>query len=83
MAGQGDPEQSARLSEHRALLLQAFDELRGEYREILVLVALEEFPVTEAAEILGIPLNTAYTHLRRAKNELAAAVDRITVGGRP
>ncbi|NCQ59989.1 MAG: RNA polymerase factor sigma C, partial [Myxococcales bacterium] len=51
--------------------------------EILVLVVLNELAVTEAAEMLGLPLNTAYTRLRRAKLELAAAVRRLTLKGQP
>jgi len=82
-AGEGDPEQKVRAVEARELLLCALHSLPDDYQEILVLVVLNELAVTEAAEMLGLPLNTAYTRLRRAKLELAAAVRRLTLKGQP
>lgn len=73
-ARQGYREQLATL----ALLLDELDEKRA---EILVLVELEQLDVTEAAEILELPLNTAYSRLRRARADFSAAYSRLK--GRP
>jgi RNA polymerase sigma-70 factor, ECF subfamily len=43
-------------------------------REVFVLGVLEGLPVPEIAEALGIPLNTAYTRLRRARAEFRKAL---------
>ncbi len=54
---------------HRALELLADPD-----RQILVLVDLEEQSVVDAADVLGIKLNTAYTRLRRARKAFERAV---------
>lgn len=64
----------------RALLLRALDVLSDEQRHVFLLVDLEEHAVTEAAEILGVPLNTAYTRLRRARLALRDEVVRLRGG---
>jgi RNA polymerase sigma-70 factor, ECF subfamily len=57
-----------------ARLLDALDEPK---REIFALVELEELTVPEAAEALQIPLNTAYSRLRAARQAFEAALARI------
>lgn len=52
-------------------------ELSDQQREILVLVDVEQVPVTDASAILGINLNTAYTRLRSARRHFEAAVTRL------
>jgi RNA polymerase sigma-70 factor, ECF subfamily len=49
------------------LLRLALSELEENERQMLVLVELEERSVVEAADALGINLNTAYSRLRRAR----------------
>ena len=41
---------------------------------MFVLALLEQLPVPEVAETLGIPLNTAYTRLRSVRIELRRAL---------
>lgn len=43
-------------------------------REVFVLAVLEEMSVPEVAEALAIPLNTAYTRLRRAREAFRSAL---------
>lgn len=43
-------------------------------REVFVLGILEGLSVPEVAEALGVPLNTAYTRLRRARLEFRKAL---------
>lgn len=54
-------------------LLGALDEVK---REILVLAELEEMTVPEIAQATGVPLNTAYSRLRAARQEFNAAFAR-------
>ncbi|HEX6271712.1 MAG TPA: sigma-70 family RNA polymerase sigma factor [Polyangiaceae bacterium] len=53
------------------------DGLGENQRDILVLVDVEQVSVPEAASILGINLNTAYTRLRTARLRFQDAVDRL------
>jgi RNA polymerase sigma-70 factor (ECF subfamily) len=45
-------------------------------REVLILASLEGRPLAEVAEVLGIPLNTVKTHLRRARLSLSERLAR-------
>jgi RNA polymerase sigma-70 factor, ECF subfamily len=56
------------------ILRQALAALEDKEREILVFIDLEERSVVEAAEALGINLNTAYSRLRRARQSFEKAV---------
>jgi RNA polymerase sigma-70 factor (ECF subfamily) len=58
------------------LLAKLLDELDEPKREVFALVELEELTVPEAAEALEIPLNTAYSRLRLAREAFAAALSR-------
>ncbi|MGH7435715.1 MAG: RNA polymerase sigma factor [Polyangiaceae bacterium] len=53
-----------------------FDSLDDDQREILVLAEIEEVPVPEIAEILGLKLNTAYSRLRLARRAFDEALTR-------
>jgi RNA polymerase sigma-70 factor (ECF subfamily) len=57
-----------------ALLHRLLDEMDHEKRAILVLVELEQMTVGEAADALGINVNTAYSRLRAARAAFDAAV---------
>jgi RNA polymerase sigma-70 factor, ECF subfamily len=56
------------------LLQTALGQLDDKEREMLVLVELEERSVVEAADSLGIKLNTAYSRLRRARQSFEKAL---------
>jgi len=56
-----------------ALLLGQLEEPK---REVFVLVELDELTVPEVANILQIPLNTAYSRLRSARQAFEAALAR-------
>ena len=43
---------------------------------------LDEIPVPEIATTLAIPLNTAYSRLRLARADMAAAIERFRAGER-
>jgi RNA polymerase sigma-70 factor (ECF subfamily) len=65
-------EQNAQL-ELLSSLLAELDEAK---REIFILAELEEMSVPEIAEALEIPLNTAYSRLRAARQGFEAALSR-------
>lgn len=44
---------------------------------MLLLVDVEELSVTDAAEVLGVNLNTLYSRLRVARRELKSSLERI------
>jgi len=58
------------------LLMSLLDQLEPPKREIFALVDVEDLSVPEAAEVLGIPLNTAYSRLRVARQNFEAALAR-------
>jgi len=58
------------------LLMTLLDQLEAPKREIFSLVDVEDLSVPEAAEVLGIPLNTAYSRLRVARQNFEAALAR-------
>lgn len=76
-----DPRPSAdeALEQHeaRALVLRALDTIDLPRRAVLVMNVLDEQPMPEVAEALGIPVNTAYSRLRLARADFAKAVHRL------
>ena len=56
------------------LLRTALAQLDEKERQMLVLVDLEERSVVEAAESLGVNLNTAYSRLRRGRQSFEKAL---------
>jgi RNA polymerase sigma-70 factor, ECF subfamily len=60
--------------------LQVLQELLAEMdepkREVFALVELEELSIPEVSELLSIPLNTAYSRLRSARQAFSAALAR-------
>ena len=75
-AMQPSPLDLAVLSDELRLLWRLLGEFDGLKREVFVLVELEEMTVPEIAEALGVPLNTAYSRLRAARQEFNAAFAR-------
>ena len=59
------------------LALQALDALEPDERAVFVAHELDELPVPDVAEALTIPLNTAYSRLRRARAKFDAAARRL------
>jgi RNA polymerase sigma-70 factor (ECF subfamily) len=62
------PSQEA--SVHFQEILRGLDTLPEEQREVLLLVAVEDFQYDEAAEMLNIPLGTVMSRLSRARDRL-------------
>jgi len=63
-----DTQQSLQLRD----LYKALEQLSLEYREVLLLVGLEQMSYAEVAEILKIPLGTVMSRLARGREQLRA-----------
>jgi RNA polymerase sigma-70 factor, ECF subfamily len=71
------PEESLEQRRALALLDSALDRMPLELRTVLVLFELEGLEVSKIAEIEGLPLGTASSRLRRAREEFAAIAKRM------
>ena len=71
------PEEVLSNKETRTLLQTALKRIPLPRRTVLVMHELEQVPVTEVAATLSIPLFTVYSRLRRAREELRLATERI------
>ena len=82
---QPSPLDLAVLSDELRLLWRLLGALDARKREVFVLAELEEMTVPEIAEAIGIPLNTAYSRLRAARQEFNEALARHSAQqkGRP
>lgn len=67
--------------QQQALVIRALDALDDDRRALFVMVEIDEVAVIVAAQMLELPINTAYSRLRLARAEFAAAVKRIRAAG--
>ncbi len=63
--------------EARELVVEALQGVELSRRAVFVMHELDGEAIPQVAEALGIPLNTAYSRLRLARQDFAAAVKRI------
>ena len=64
-------------TEHRLMLAATAKAIAGlpdDYREVLVLVCVEDLSYREAAEVLGVPIGTVMSRLARARAKLGDAL---------
>jgi RNA polymerase sigma-70 factor (ECF subfamily) len=82
--GASSPLEQAEAAAARRLVLAALMALSLEERAVFVLHELEEESAPEVAAAIGIPVNTVYSRLRRARRKFARAATRLqrTGGGR-
>ena len=76
------PDEALEGRQSRELVLKALQSMDLEKRAIFVLVDIDGTAVPEAAEALEIPLNTAYSRLRRAREAFAAEARRLSADWR-
>ena len=62
------------LDQAREILEAALEELDDEKRSVFILYELEELPMAEIAEAIGVPLQTAYSRLYAARERVRAYV---------
>ena len=70
-------------SERSGMLATALSDLPASYREVLSLRFEEELKLDEIAEILGAPLSTVKTRLRRSLEQLRNKLDIYGLQGDP
>jgi RNA polymerase sigma-70 factor (ECF subfamily) len=77
--GAADPPQLSSIErrEARACLDALIAQLDEEKRAVFVLFEMEELPMPEVAEVVGCPLQTAYSRLHAARRQMEAAVARL------
>jgi RNA polymerase sigma-70 factor (ECF subfamily) len=80
---QPSPLDLAVLSDELKLLWRLLLELDAPKREVLILAEIEEMTAPEIAEAVGIPLNTAYSRLRIARQEFNELVARSRAREKP
>ncbi len=71
------PEQLTERRQARAVLDQLLEELTLEQRTVFVLYELEEMTVPDISSLLEVPIGTAASRLRRARDAFAGAVERL------
>lgn len=69
-----DPALALDSQELRAQIREALNQLEEHYRLVLTLYYFEDMKYTDIAEIMGIPLNTVKSHIRRGKERLATII---------
>lgn len=75
------PDENVAASQGRALLLKALNHVPLERRAVLIMHEVDETSMRDIAQQLSIPLFTAYSRLRKARQELDAALARLQKGG--
>ncbi len=80
----GDPPDSAQsvddridAERSRKLVLEGLEALDLEKRAVFVMHEIDGNPIPAVATALGIPLNTAYSRLRLAREQFATAIKRL------
>jgi RNA polymerase sigma-70 factor, ECF subfamily len=83
--GDESPDALANVMQRQALehALEVLDHVALERRAVFILHELDDCPMPEVALTLGIPVNTAYSRLRLARADLAAAARRFRSKGKP
>ena len=71
------PDEALAVREARALIARALEAIPLERRAVFVLYELEDCPMTEVARSLEIPLHTAYSRLRVAREEFQVKIERL------
>ncbi|HEY1956088.1 MAG TPA: sigma-70 family RNA polymerase sigma factor [Polyangiaceae bacterium] len=72
-----NPEQAAQRSQAKRVLERVLSEMDEDTRTVFVLFELEGLTSNEIAELLSIPVGTAASRLRRAREEFQLAVTKL------
>ena len=71
------PEKMAELVRARQLLAQVLDQLPEKQRHIIVLAEIEQLAVPEIAALEGVPVGTAASRLRIAREKFRALLEKM------
>lgn len=69
-------------SRRRDALLAALESIDLDHRAAVVLVDLDHVPPKEAADVLGIPLNTVYSRVRNGREKLRQALSQASASSK-
>lgn len=58
-------------------ILLALDKIPADFRSVVILVDVEEFPYKDAAEILGVPIGTVMSRLSRGRKILRGLLEEV------
>lgn len=75
------PDDDVAAKQDRELLLAALAQVPLERRAVLIMHELDETSMKDIAQQLAVPLFTAYSRLRKARQELDLALARLQKGG--
>ena len=75
------PDDHVSAREARELVLRVLESMPLERRAVFVMHELDGHAAPEIAQAMAIPLNTAYSRLRLARQDFAAAIKRIQAEG--
>jgi len=73
-----DPENALGTKQAYGLLQAALEHIPSSRRTVLLMHEVDQLPVHEVAHALSIPLFTAYSRLRKAREELELATRRLS-----
>lgn len=65
-----------------AMAIEILDDLDDDKRAVFVLYEVEQLPMSEVAEAVGCPMQTAYARLYAARREIARVLKRLKARGR-
>lgn len=71
------PDEALMASEQRRLVLDALESVPMDRRAVFILYEIDDVDMETVARSLGVPLNTAYSRLRVARDEFRLAVKRL------
>lgn len=74
---EADQEDGLDLANARRQLAGVLDSLDEDKRSVFVLFEIEQIPMEEVAEIVGCPLQTAYSRLYAARRKIEGAASRL------
>lgn len=73
------PDERIEAERRRALVTEALDAIEFDRRTVFVMHEIDGHSIPEVAATLAIPLNTAYSRLRLARDEFGRAIQRLTL----
>jgi len=77
------PDQALQAKQARAMVLAALEHVPLPRRAVFVMHDIDEMGMRDIASTLSIPLFTAYSRLRKARKEFAAAVSSLARASEP
>ena len=72
------PDELLQSKQERAMVLAALERIPLPRRAVLMMYDLDEIPIREIASVLAIPLFTAYSRLRKARQEFEVVVRKMS-----